>query len=303
MDVDNITSLRGVFPLSNNQRVRVLTLLQEFWYDVASVAPDDGITVVKPNLDPGRWIRDVAPVPVWTAKTVWHQDSVTGDDENAGDATTPVKTLRELTRRLRRVDAAVYTIHQMGSVGKHDSVRFAPELSDRGGNVALPFAQTVATILITGQDAKSLTPFSKLGPGTTNTDPKTNTQATVADSTASWATHVGKFIRVRDAKGRIAQAVVLKVLASGVARVSEWVDPMTGAPALTVPVAGDPYQIVTLPDFAAEILYAGLPSKVELSFKEIRVRLGMQSSAAAKQKCYRAVAALHGLMGDSHEFR
>ena len=69
MDVANIAILRGFFPVTNQQRVRVLTLLQEFEYDASSIAADDGITVVKPNLNPGRWLRDPAPVPTWTAKT------------------------------------------------------------------------------------------------------------------------------------------------------------------------------------------------------------------------------------------
>ena len=268
MDFTNIAVLKPYVPIFDHQRVRVLTLLQEFEYDASSVESDDGITVITPPSGVGRWLRDLAPVPTWTAKDVWYQDSVTGDDEYAGTAARPVRTLREITRRLRRVDARVYKIYQLSDVLPTDSVRFAPELSAEGNGFTS--RQIVASILISGELAVKVDSSGILGAATTNTNASANTQATVQGPTP-WASKVGRLLRVTDAAGKVAQAVVLKEIASGVARVSEWVDPAKGTPALTIPVPGDTYQIMSLPTFAAPILYAGLTSKVSLEFQDVLV--------------------------------
>ncbi|MEP7000536.1 MAG: hypothetical protein ABI969_08645 [bacterium] len=265
MSVPNLLGLSGLITMVPYDKETVLTLLQDFWYDPSSTATVDGITVVSAS-KPGRWLRDPAPAPTWTAKTAWYQDAVTGNDENVGDAASPVKTIAEIARRLRRIDGRAYKIYQMSDVPSSDSLRFAPELSESG--TAFSSAQAVASILITGEKAKKVDVTGTLGPATKNTDPTSNTQATAAASGITWSAFVGRLLSV---PAKRAQAIVLKEVAPGVARVSEWVDPVSGAPVTSVPVAGDTYEIMKLPELFAPILYAGLPSRVELNFQDIIV--------------------------------
>lgn len=275
-DVADIAALKATKDKAkqDNARIRVLTLLQEFWLDKGSTAPIDGITVVATKSGVGRWLRNPLPVPAWTAKTDWWQDTVAGDDEYPGDQSSPVKTMAEITRRLRRVDSAVYTINQVGTVASTDSVRFTPEISDKG-DVFLDDSQSVARILIKGKRGTVPPTVPPTIPprftATSETDPKTNTQATVTDASVDWSKQIGQILEVTKGKAKGAQAVVLNDLTGGKARVSEWAFPSTGALSAGIPVVGDTYEILELPDFSAPILYAGLPSRVELGFQDITV--------------------------------
>ncbi len=275
-DVADIASLKAlvVTGLPDHTRVRVRTLLQEFWLDKRSTAAFDGITVVNARLPgpTGRWLRNPLPVPEWTEKKEWYQNTIRGDDENSGDALTGVRTMAEITRRLRRVDSALYTIHQQEAVAVTDSVRFTPEISDKGAEF-FPDTQTVAKILIQGK-RRTVPPTIPPAPpmvfaATSETDPKTNTQATVTDASADWSKQLRQILEVTTGKAIGAQAVVLKDFTGGKARVSDWALPATGALSAAIPVALDQYQILSLPEFSAPISYAGLPSSIELGFQEV----------------------------------
>ena len=306
-DVPDIAALKNLVPTTlDHPRVRVLTPLQEFWLDLDSTADPDDITVVRgsplirlsrrvptdstvADRSVGCWIRNPLPVPEWTAKRTWFQDNVAGNDEYSGDQSAPVRTIAEIARRLRRVDSGLYTIQVLREVVSTDSVCFAAELGDIKSPV-LASTQTVGSILIRGTRTKE---YSGMFTATTKTDPATNAQATVtdlknADPLFKWSDQDGKLIEATwevGSKTVTVQAVILKVLPADSARVSEWVDPLTGNPIpVSPPVAPPPapatyyvpdakatYRILALTPFAAQIGYSSLPLRVQLSFQDLTI--------------------------------
>lgn len=83
----------------------VKSLRSWFVLNKSSTATVDGITCVATSTT-GRWIRLDVAHPSWLRHANWYVDPVNGNDENDGTAATttgtvgPMKTMRELTRRL-----------------------------------------------------------------------------------------------------------------------------------------------------------------------------------------------------------
>lgn len=99
---ENITALRAfrVSTPQNGMLVWVLSVEDAFEYQSDSALDDDGITIVTPVSNIGRWIRLKFPNERWARQATWHID-VAGNDENAGDdATRALKTHAEFARRV-----------------------------------------------------------------------------------------------------------------------------------------------------------------------------------------------------------
>lgn len=78
----------------------VQSLLDEFRYEEPCALDVNGITVLNVlSRANARWVRKNLPHPTWIARTDWHWNYITGNDENTGEANAPLKTHAEYTRR------------------------------------------------------------------------------------------------------------------------------------------------------------------------------------------------------------
>jgi hypothetical protein len=78
----------------------VVTLRDIFVYRAASTATVDGITILSAVGGVGRWERLQVCDPSWAQQLDWGIDPLTGNDQNAGTAASPLASAEEWARRI-----------------------------------------------------------------------------------------------------------------------------------------------------------------------------------------------------------
>lgn len=230
------------------------TLQANFVLDKTSTATVDGITVLATNTPAGRWLRVLAPSPTWTAQLTWYVDPATGNDENSGaSALAPLKTLKEVTRRLRVWNASGgYVVNVLGDVPSTDA--WVPS-----GSLSSDTPITTGQIcVVKGQRSTLLA--SATTSASTASNPATNTQTTLIDTAvADFTPYIGKMVVT--AAGTV--SFVLAAPSANVATMSEWYTPdasLGQGTAAAAPGSGVAYTIVDFTSFAPLINPIGAPN-------------------------------------------
>jgi hypothetical protein len=208
------------------------------------VAVADGITVIA-SASGFRWLRQLDPHPVWTAQLAWEY-STAGTLEASGVPGSPVASVAEIFRRLRRVDTSPYVITLLSPVAAADRARLTMDYTMAGAIDGTSFTFLGARTVL----------FSGAFTATSATVPATNSQATVTDVTMGWAANLGRHVVMTSGPALGATSVVLRDLGAGVARVSEWIFEATGIFSAT-PIPADTFNVVSETSWAAPLQLQG----------------------------------------------
>lgn len=211
--VANIAALAAIDTtgLANGVEELVSTVQDKFTFNAASLAVADGISIVAPTVGPGRWFRRLRPNYDWMSRyaaTSPNIDTATGDDENDGSAGSPLKTWKELRRRIPFFTKDMTAIIAAGSVfAADDPIMWQP--------ICLQEQVAVPTLRITGTRT--------LGPNlivAASTDELGNAAPTLTVAAMVWTPNT-KLQATSGAQSGATTSVVFD-LGAGVARTGTW---------------------------------------------------------------------------------
>lgn len=223
--------------------VWVKTLHDAFEYQLSNQLGADGITVVAPPSNTGRWLRLKLPNESWAHQSSWFIDAKNGSDENDGQEGRPLRTHAELERRIHGL-----TLSQATKVTILTDLPEVIHLDVRLGDVP----PHVGTLTYVG--SPSIIRSGTLAAGGTAIDANSNTPSTIVDSTIDWdtagpsgASLIGQRIRITNSSAtgvNGAIAWLAKRIDATTARTSTFL--VSGSLTVMSPVAGDSYVVETL---------------------------------------------------------
>lgn len=257
--------------------VFVETVKDFYRYEQVLVPAAFETDVVASTFLPGAgYVRFYVSAYEWRDQANWFVDSAAGDDENAGTALAPIKTIREWYRRTSgRARQATTTLQLVGAAWPStDPFKYgvAPDDSTAGGG---------ALFLVKGTYTASRS--SAFTAAATNENAATNTAPQVTDGgVVSWAAEVGLFLKATSGASSGAVASILKNVGAGVARTSRWVDPTTGA-IVSPPLINVTYDVVRATTLAMSGYAVG---SISLRFSACETAATLRENAPAARVSY-----------------
>ena len=229
----------------------VLSVRDAFEYQSDSALSDDGITIVTPVSNIGRWVRLKLPNEKWARRdSAWHLNADNGDDENDGATEgTALKTHAEFARRVNGL-----TLVGNPKVVVHTDMpeEFRLEVSLNG----LAEGATPGTLTYSGQAVEVLrsgSVTSAIAPNPTTNEPPSLTDNGITD----WTPFLGQRIRLLSSDGTRDGAIAWLVAWSGSAASTVRTSPFMHSagpndpPTLVTPQGTDQYTVERMPRVTA----------------------------------------------------
>ncbi len=227
----------------------------------------------------GQWVFFQASSSWTTERLVagniaWYVDSLNGDDENDGDVATPIQTLRELSRRLRRLQrGTLYTVHILNDIPTTDAIDLTGRVCEGDG----PYRPVV---MFEGAETISRTGTLTAANQTDSTAGATGTQASITAAAATWTP--GEYVYFTSGIYSGHSTIVLKDMGAGVARCNHFMNTTwaltslnSNAPSAGAPLPGDTFKVVAFPKVSCNLAASG---DFELVFAHLRFEGGTISA-------------------------
>jgi hypothetical protein len=251
----NIAALSALSDTSlvTGSRCRVLTVDSDFILDKSNATAADGITIVTTASGVGRWVRMASTSTKFLNSRTWYIDPAAGNDENNGTTNlTPLKTCKELNRRVwAYTNGGRYLVQYLSAPVAGDPPMYNGSFSPQFyGN----HNKAVSNANFIFKGAYTSTGVTGTVTASTTVDSTANTCWSITDASVTWASHLRNGHHIRFTSGNCNGMFAIPMTDLGAGRVIithpvSWDTTLAGdavsLSADVVPSVGSTFEIVT----------------------------------------------------------
>jgi hypothetical protein len=248
------------------------SLLDDWSLRRSSTEAVDGITCIAANSGFGRWVRKCSAHKYWSIQDAWYIAYTTGNDEDPGTQSNPIKTLEEWQRRIGSYldHIGVVTVNIVEDLHQETMLRIPTTRFDMSGPLVFQGILQASNRLYAG----SVSAYQALNPAT-------NTESLLTDVAVSgWAAHglVGKMLVMVSgaASGCVAWPLNAEGAGDNTTRVNRFFNPSTFGYA--DPAPGDTFQVYQ-PIRVTGNGFLNINGGIEIWFKYLAIEPGGAQAA------------------------